>query len=497
MGYWIHNYLQEEENPMSKSKLFVPVAALAVLAMLLSACGPAPTPETVEVEVEVTRMVEGESETVIVTATPEPEAPKEEVTIQLWSTAWFPSSIDGRIALVEKFNEEYKGKIQVEYIQGDWGQVGTYVQSGVAAGGGIACVVEYEVEGGAQDFYMKHWIQDLRPFMTPERWELMTEDQWEARTFPEDGAIVANGTVLWEPMQLVLYNPAHFEAAGVEPGTVDDPWTWEELVENAKLLTLDGNGNHLGEDGFDSSNVVQWGFLPRLDLEKVWEYGLRFAQQRMGKPVVREEDGVWGWYLDEAGAEVYEKFLTVLQEGVSPQLAIGLGGDSLHQALADGTASMILRETFGIALIRDNYPDFELAAMPTPFNPGDTMFYKSGGEGAVMTVNCEHPEEAAEFMFWMMKPENLAPYAYANGMLPANYAALDEEPFASDPTWDIIKDYLARGEVFTTAFNPFLDEFKDTVAAPTLMEVVEGTKTFAEANAILAEQATLLLNQEE
>ena len=68
---------------------------------------------------------------------------------------------------------------------------------------------------------------------------------------------------------------------------------------------------------------------------------------------------------------------------------------------------------------------------------------------------------------------------------------------ASDPTWDIIKDYLARGEVFTTAYNPFLGEFKDTVAAPTLMEVVEGTKTFAEANAILVEQATLLLNQEE
>ena len=100
-------------------------------------------------------------------------------------------------------------------------------------------------------------------------------------------------------------------------------------------------------------------------------------------------------------------------------------------------------------------------------------------------------------MFWMMEPENLAPYAYANGMLPANYDALNAEPFASDATWDIIEDYLDRGEVFTTEYNPFLAEFQDTVAAPTLMEVVEGTKTFAEANAILAEQAKLLLNQEE
>ena len=476
----------------------IKLSALVLLLVLVTACA-APTPDVVEVE--VTRVIEKEGETVIeeviVTATPEPEPAKGEVTIQLWSTAWFPSSIDGRIALVDKFNEEYKGKIQVEYIQGSWADVATYVQSGVAAQGGIACVVEFETEGGAQEFYMKHWIQDLRPFITPERRALMTEDQWEARTFPEDSAIVANGTVLWEPQQLVLYNPKHFEAAGVEPATIDDPWTWEDLVENAKLLTLDANGKHLGEPGFDSSNVVQWGYLPRLDLEKVWEYGLRFAQQRMGKPVVRQENGEWGWYLDEEGAEVYEQFLTVLQEGVAPEMAIGLSGDSLHQALADGTASMILRETFGIPIIHDNYPDFELAAMPTPFNPGDKMFYKSGGEGVVMTRFCEHPEEAAEFLFWMMEPENLAPYAYANGMLPANYDALNAEPFASDPTWDIIEDYLDRGEVFTTEYNPFLAEFQDTVAAPTLMEVVEGTKTFAEANAILAEQAKLLLNQEE
>jgi len=483
---------------MKRFRLVLGIVSMSVILTLLLAACATPEPEVVTKveEVEVTRIVEGESETIVVTATPEPEEPKEEVTIQLWSTAWFPSSIDARMALVDKFNEEYKGRIQVEYIQGSWGEVGTYVQSGVAAGGGIACLVEYEVEGGAQEFYMKHWIQDLRPYMTDEWRALMTEKQWEARRFPDDGAIVANGTVLWEPMQLVLYNPEHLEAAGVEPATPDNPWTWEDLVENAKLMTLDANGNHLGEPGFDNNNIVQWGFLPRLDLEKVWEYGIRFAQQRMGKPVVRQEDGVWGWYLDEEGAEVYESFLTVLQEGVAPSMAIGLSGDSLHEALADGTASMILRETFAIPIIHDNYPDFELGAMPTPFNPGDTMFYKAGGEGVVMTRNCEHPEEAAEFLFWMMKPENLAIYAYGNGMLPANYDALDAEPFASDPTWDIIKDYLERGEVFTTSYNPFLDEFKDTVAAPLLMEVVEGKRTFAEANEILAEQANLLLNQE-
>ena len=73
-----------------------------------------------------------------------------------------------------------------------------------------------------------------------------------------------------------------------------------------------------GDEGFDPNGVQQWGYLPRLDPEKVWEYGLRFAENRMGAPVIREQDGVWGWYLDDAGAEAYERFLTPVQEGIAP-----------------------------------------------------------------------------------------------------------------------------------------------------------------------------------
>ncbi|MGH2617066.1 MAG: extracellular solute-binding protein, partial [Thermomicrobiales bacterium] len=100
---------------------------------------------------------------------------QEPVNIQFWSTAWFPSSIAGRQQLVDKFNQEYEGRINVEYVQGDWGQGETYVQSGAAAGGGIACVVEWEAEGGAQNWYRKGWTVDLSPYLTEERRALTTE----------------------------------------------------------------------------------------------------------------------------------------------------------------------------------------------------------------------------------------------------------------------------------------------------------------------------------
>jgi ABC-type glycerol-3-phosphate transport system substrate-binding protein len=421
-------------------------------------------------------------------------AAQEPVTIQFWSTAWFPSSIAGRQQLVDKFNAEHAGRIQVEYVQGDWAQGETYVQSGAAAGGGIACVVEWEAEGGAQNWYLKGWTLDLRPYLTEERRALTTEAQWDARTFPDDGAIVASATVLWEPAIILLYNPAHLEAAGIAPGTSEDPWTWEELYENAALLTLDANGSHLGEEGFDPNAVEQWGYLPRLDPEKVWEYGLRFAENTMGVPVIREQDGVWGWYLDEAGAEVYERFLTPIEEGIAPPLSNGLTGDTQYQMFADGLASIELAETFHIPILHDNYPDFEFAAMPAPGTESDEIFYKAGGEGMVITKSCQNPEEAAEFVFWLMQPENLAVYAYQNGMIPANYEALEVDPFQSDPNWDIVRDYLSRAEVFVRPFHPNLVEFRDTVVAPTLMEVVSGQRTFEEANALLQEQAQEMLN---
>jgi ABC-type glycerol-3-phosphate transport system substrate-binding protein len=83
----------------------------------------------------------------------------------------------------------------------------------------------------AQDFYRKGYVQNLAPYMTDERRALTEEIQWQARTYPDDGAIVANATVLGEPILTLLYNPDALEKAGIEPATPEDPWTW--ALDNA------------------------------------------------------------------------------------------------------------------------------------------------------------------------------------------------------------------------------------------------------------------------
>src|SRR5262245_11170844 len=102
------------------------------------------------------------------TPTAAPTAAAGPVVVQYWSNGWFPSSIGARQAVVDSFNKEYEGRIKVEYVQGSWDDQATYVAGGAAAGGGIACLMDTDV-GSAQDFFLKGYVQDLKPFLTDER----------------------------------------------------------------------------------------------------------------------------------------------------------------------------------------------------------------------------------------------------------------------------------------------------------------------------------------
>jgi ABC-type glycerol-3-phosphate transport system substrate-binding protein len=469
---------------MKKNRHLFEIVSLILAIMILVGCGAKPTAAPQPTEVPPSAAPEQP------TAAAPAQAP---VKVQYWSNGWFAESINARKAMVDKFNQEHQGKIQVEYIQGNWDDGEQYIQNGAAAGGGIACLMEwYDV--GAIDWYRKGYVSDLRPYITPEIKALMPEASWKART-ADDGAIVMNGTVMGDLLLTLMYNPQYFKDAGIEPATVDQPWNWDTLFENAKKLTVDVNGKHLGEDGFDKNNVAHWGYVERLDSEKVLENGLNFAQMPMGTPIIRQENGKWGWFLNDKGAAAYERYLTPIQAGITPEAAIGLGGDTIEQMFAEGKAAIILRETFAIPTLHMNFPDFKFAVMPIPMNAGDKIFYNAGGEGMVMTKNCDQPAAAAEFMFWLMKPENAAVYAYGNGMTPADNQGLDYEPFKSDPTWDIIRNYLQIGIPYTVPFNPHMQEFRDTIVAPTLMDVAAGKISFADANKLIQEQADKLLNQ--
>ena len=61
----------------------------------------------------------------------------------------------------------------------------------------------------------------------------------------------------------LYYNADVFEEVGIEPPSNDPAkaWDWDQFLEIANQLTVDTNGNHPGESGFDINNVQRWAIV--------------------------------------------------------------------------------------------------------------------------------------------------------------------------------------------------------------------------------------------
>ncbi len=59
----------------------------------------------------------------------------------------------------------------------------------------------------------------------------------------------------------LMYNVDMFTAAGLElpPTKAEEAWTYDQMLETAKQLTLDRNGNNAASPDFDPENIVQYG----------------------------------------------------------------------------------------------------------------------------------------------------------------------------------------------------------------------------------------------
>lgn len=57
---------------------------------------------------------------------------------------------------------------------------------------------------------------------------------------------------------MVYYNKDMFDKAGIT--APDGNWNWDTFLQYANKLTIDKNGKHPGDAGFDKNNIQQWGF---------------------------------------------------------------------------------------------------------------------------------------------------------------------------------------------------------------------------------------------
>lgn len=112
----------------------------------------------------------------------------------------------------------------------------------------------YMMENNMYEWGNSGRLRDLSP--------LYAEGGDLANKVPESIFKFSGSDKIWGSSQslgtiTMYYNKEYFKKAGIEepPYTTDTAWTWDEFVDVCKKLTVDRNGKHPDEAGFDSKNI--------------------------------------------------------------------------------------------------------------------------------------------------------------------------------------------------------------------------------------------------
>jgi multiple sugar transport system substrate-binding protein len=236
---------------------FLRLSTLAAAGAALAACQPEVVKETVEVEVPVEVPVEQTVEvekTVVVQATPAPEEVVE-ITFMGWGGVEEDEGVRAAITVFEGAEpnikvtwlhtpENYSEKMLAMVAAGTPPDTAfvrnqdyiTYAHEGLLLD--ITDMLEADPVVGAPGY-----------FIEPQETQRCT---YQGRWYGIGSC--------WTGSHIYL-NADIFDEAGIEPPSndPDEAWDWDYFVEVCRQLTVDANGNHPGESGFDADNVERWG----------------------------------------------------------------------------------------------------------------------------------------------------------------------------------------------------------------------------------------------
>lgn len=200
-----------------------------------------------------------------------------------------------------------------------------------------------------------------------------------------------------------------FEAAGLDPDT--PPANGAELIEMARQLTVDANGNHPGDADFDASQVTQWGFAvnnPKNTYQTVlWQFGGDVFQE--GTAMLNEEP---------AHAAMQYLYDLIYTEQVSPPPS---GFDAL-QAFGAGQLAILPYGTWGLNFMRDSglnwdvWPMIQMGSQPAARMSSHVLHMPA-------TIEGERLEAAKRFITYLS--DNGLTWA-DSGQVPARYSVQEQ-----------------------------------------------------------------------
>ncbi|MEU0374107.1 sugar ABC transporter substrate-binding protein [Streptomyces sp. NPDC006283] len=395
------------------------------------------------------------------------------IRLRFQSLAWQKESVDANKELVEEWNAAHPG-VQVEYVQGSWDSV--HDQLLTSFEGGEAPDIIHDASDDLADFAYGGYLADLRGLLPERLTSDIPERSWETTTF---GGGVYGVPFLQEPRVLIA-NRKILEASDVRIPTADKPWSWPEFRQVTKDLTQTMGKGKYG---------VAW------PLKEPVSVTLNLGLSAGGQLFHRGDDGKVTVDFTAGDAVVPGTIHDQVNvDGSASRSTLGMGGSDALPGFFGGRYAMVpLGFSYRQQIAQQAPEGFEWTVLPAPAGPEGPA---QGVSPQTLSVSKDsaHKKEAAQFIDFMLRPQNMVRLAKGDWMLPTGTEAL------KDPALHTEKDGWATGAALARDLRPApaqsvrgYPEWKDKVATPAYQEYYSGAINEEELKERLVKDGNLVL----
>jgi|GEM_PF-877868 len=303
------------------------------------------------------------------------------------------------------------------------------------------------------------WLQELRDGgflrdMSDIMARLPRED-WIEGTFygveTEDGLFaIADRVDPW----MIYYNVRLFEEAGIDR----PPATTDEFIEFGKRLTRDG--------------VAGFGLVGAKHATQIMQFA-NWLYAHHGHFV--SEDGSRSVFDSPEAMEALQFYADLHKvHGIAQLSAVADSRDQVRQLFFTEQLAMFVDGPWAMGTIDETSPNVRWGVCPIPQVPGRERNSVLSAWYYTVFSNTPYPEQAARFVEFMLRPENMAVGVVT---LPARYSAQQHQRFQTE-RWAPFIEAAQYGspELSSPAYSDIADVVGDAI-----QEVLLGVKTAEQA----------------
>jgi multiple sugar transport system substrate-binding protein len=365
---------------------------------------------------------------------------------------WTGPDLDRMKGLVDKFNAE-QSKIKVEFTSLQWTQMFAKALTDIKAGSPPDIMAAHTFEIGQ---FADMGVLDSDAIANLK----LNKDDYIEKAWTNSSY---NGVQYAVPIGLNMHTLFYNKDLFAKQGITAAPTTKEELIAAGQKLTLDKNGKHPNEAGFDANNIVQYGLGFSMNHHVFYQFYSLLNQMDANTFTADMSE----LKLDEQKAADAFGFL---QDEVYKYKMVPKGEKSPIDDFKAGKVAMIIDGCWQISGLESTSLNWDTAAFPKIFDNS-----KVWGSSEVLTIplnkNADDAKKAAtgEFVKWLST--NSAVWG-ESGQLPALKSAFETVKTLKGRD-ALVKDLdnvtfipahpLATQIFSSTAPSPILTAAQDTV----------------------------------